>query len=69
MNETFTTDDGVTYPTPEITEGLLAYFRTYFSVERFKGAKTERDLYNLQGQFFVIDHLSALHEQQNQPKE
>lgn len=65
MHDTFTTRSGVTYPIPEITEGLLEYLHHHFPVERFKQATSTEGLHNLQGQHLVIDHLKFVHKQQN----
>lgn len=68
MSDTYSDRDGRDIPLPAIGADLVAYMDTMLPLERFKGAKTAEQLHNLQGQFFVIDHLKALHAQQNEPQ-
>ena len=69
MSDTYSDRNGNTFPTPQIPQNLKHYCETVMGLERFKGAETIEQLHNLKGQFFVIDHLNWLAEEQNKPKE
>ena len=68
MSDTYSDHDGRELPLPAINADLVAYLDTMFDIRCFKGAETAEQLHNLKGQFFVIDHLKALHAQQNEPQ-